>query len=76
VPADGEGAGALGACAQPGCDAEELAALRRGDQAAFTALVRPLRASMVRVATSHVSSPEVGEDVAQDTWLAVIEELS
>lgn len=58
-----------------GHEAEELAALRRGDQAAFVALVRRLHPSMVRVATSYVSSREVGEEVAQDTWVAVLEEL-
>jgi RNA polymerase sigma-70 factor (ECF subfamily) len=56
-------------------DADELAALRRGDPSAFMALVRRLHPAMVRLATSYVSSPEVAEEVAQDTWLAVIEEL-
>jgi RNA polymerase sigma-70 factor (ECF subfamily) len=54
---------------------DELAALRRGDQSAFKALVHRLHPSMVRVATSFVSSREVGEEVAQDTWVAVLEEL-
>lgn len=60
---------------RPARDVEELAALRRGDQSAFMALVRRLHPSMVRVATSYVSSREVGEEVAQDTWVAVLEEL-
>ena len=30
---------------------------------------------MVRVATSYVRSREVGEEVAQDTWVAVLQEL-
>jgi len=54
---------------------DELAALRRGDQLAFMALVRRLHPSMVRVASSLVSSREVGEEVAQDAWVAVLEEL-
>jgi RNA polymerase sigma-70 factor (ECF subfamily) len=54
---------------------EELAALRRGDQSAFLTLVRRLHPSMVRVASSYVPSREVGEEVAQDTWVAVLEEL-
>ena len=58
-----------------GREAEQLAALRRRDQAAFLTLVRTLHPSMVRVATSYVSSREVGEEVAQDTWLAVLEGL-
>ncbi len=53
----------------------ELAALRRGDEAAFVALVRRLHPSMVRVATSYVSSRAVAEEVAQDAWVAVLEEL-
>lgn len=56
-------------------DTDDLAALRRGDQSAFMALVRRLHPSMVRLATSYVSSREVGEEVAQDTWVAVLEEL-
>ncbi len=56
-------------------DEDELAALRRGDQTAFMALVRRLHPSMVRVASSFVPSREVGEEVAQDTWVAVLEEL-
>ena len=56
-------------------DELELEALRRGDQAAFLALVRRLHPSMVRVATTFVPSREVGEEVAQDTWVAVLEEL-
>jgi RNA polymerase sigma-70 factor (ECF subfamily) len=54
---------------------DDLAALRRGDQSAFMELVRRLHPSMVRVASTYVSSREVGEEVAQDTWLAVLEEL-
>lgn len=54
---------------------DELAALRRRDQSAFRALVTRLHPSMVRVATSYVSSRDVGEEVAQDTWVAVLEQL-
>jgi len=56
-------------------DEAQLNALRRGDQFAFMALVKQLHPSMVRVATSYVSSREVGEEVAQDTWVAVLEQL-
>jgi len=54
---------------------DELEALRRGDQAAFVALVQRLHPGMVRVASSYVSSRAVAEEVAQDTWLAVIQQL-
>ena len=54
---------------------DELARLRRGDQAAFAELVRRLHPTMVRVAGGYVSSRAVAEEVAQDTWVAVIEQL-
>ena len=53
----------------------DLEALRRGDQSAFAALVRSLHPSMVRVAGTYVSSREVAEEVAQETWVAVLEGL-
>lgn len=56
-------------------DQAELAALRRGDQAAFSALVRRLHPTMVGVASSYVASRAVAEEVTQDTWLAVLEGL-
>jgi RNA polymerase sigma-70 factor (ECF subfamily) len=58
-----------------GRDQAELAALRRGDQAAFMALVRRLHPTMVGVASSYVASRAVAEEVTQDTWVAVLEEL-
>jgi RNA polymerase sigma-70 factor (ECF subfamily) len=58
-----------------GTEAELLEALRRGDEAAFAALVRRLHPSMVRVARGYVSSRAVAEEVAQDTWLAVVKQL-
>jgi RNA polymerase sigma-70 factor (ECF subfamily) len=54
---------------------DELARLRRGDQVAFAELVRRLHPTMVRVAGGYVSSRAVAEEVAQDTWVAVIEQL-
>ncbi len=56
-------------------EADELAALRRGDQSIFVELVHRLHPTMVRVAGSYVSSRAVAEEVAQDTWVAVLEEL-
>jgi RNA polymerase sigma-70 factor (ECF subfamily) len=58
-----------------GAEAQLVSALRAGDQAAFTDLVRRLHPGMVRVATSYVSSRAVAEEVVQDTWLAVLESL-
>lgn len=46
--------------------------LQSGDEAAFADLVRQLHPSMVRVASGYVDSHAVAEDVAQETWLAVV----
>lgn len=54
---------------------QEAEALRRGDQAAFAELVRRIHPAMVRLATTYVTSPAVAEEVAQDTWVAVLEQL-
>jgi len=56
----------------PDPDAALLDALRRGDEAAFTTLVRRYHRSLLRVAGSFVSSAAVAEEVVQDTWLAVV----
>jgi RNA polymerase sigma-70 factor (ECF subfamily) len=53
-------------------DAEVLAALRRGDQGAFTRLVDDLQGPMLRVAMTYVHDRAVAEEVVQDTWLAVL----
>src|SRR4051812_21114480 len=49
-----------------------VAALRRGDEDAFTTLVDRHGAVMVRVAQSYVASRAVAEEVVQETWLAVL----
>jgi len=46
--------------------------LRSGDESAFTELINAYHPSMVRLAQSFVSSRAVAEEVAQDTWLAVL----
>jgi RNA polymerase sigma-70 factor (ECF subfamily) len=61
--------------APPRPDAELLEALRRGDESAFEELVERLHPSLVRLALSFVPSRAVAEDVAQETWLAVLRGL-
>src|SRR4051794_8912943 len=53
-------------------DDELLGGLRDGDAAAFREIVVRYHALMVRVAETYVPGRAVAEEVAQDTWLAVI----
>ena len=54
-------------------EAQLVAALRAGDEGAFRELVEMYHAMLVRVARMYVSSQAVAEDVAAETWLAVLE---
>jgi RNA polymerase sigma-70 factor (ECF subfamily) len=56
----------------PAGQAELVAALKAGDEAAFAGLVDELGASMLRVARLYVSTRAVAEEVVQETWLAVL----
>jgi RNA polymerase sigma-70 factor (ECF subfamily) len=47
-------------------------ALRRRDEAAYTALIKRMHPGMKRLARAYVPSDAVAEEVVQDTWLAVI----
>ncbi|MGC8512083.1 MAG: RNA polymerase sigma factor [Acidimicrobiales bacterium] len=58
-----------------GCDDETLKALKAGDEGAFRDLVSAHHQAMVRLAKSYVSSEAVAEEVAQDTWMAVLRGL-
>jgi RNA polymerase sigma-70 factor (ECF subfamily) len=53
-------------------EAELLDALRAGQESAFSALVQQYHSSILRVARLYVSSPATAEEVAQETWLAVL----
>jgi RNA polymerase sigma-70 factor (ECF subfamily) len=56
-------------------DEQLLTLLREGDEAAFVALVERYGALMLRVASTHVRTRAVAEEVVQETWLAVLEGL-
>jgi len=57
----------------PEDDAATVAALRRGDPAAFETLIDRYHATMVRVAGLYARDRQVAEEVVQETWLAVLE---
>src|SRR5689334_23661859 len=56
-------------------DARVVAALRRGDEATFAALVDRLHPALLRVARGFVGSAQVAEDVARQSWGVVLERL-
>jgi RNA polymerase sigma-70 factor (ECF subfamily) len=53
-------------------DAELVAALRDGDEAAFAVLIDKYNPMLLRVAMMYVSSRAVAEEVVQETWLGVL----
>jgi RNA polymerase sigma-70 factor, ECF subfamily len=54
-------------------ESEQIVALRQGDESAFLALVRRYHRPMVRIAQAFVGSEAVAEEVAQESWLAVLQ---
>jgi RNA polymerase sigma-70 factor (ECF subfamily) len=54
-------------------EAALVEALRRGEEEAFATLVGRYHAPMIRVASMYVGSRAVAEEVAQETWLAVLD---
>ncbi|HKP63802.1 MAG TPA: sigma-70 family RNA polymerase sigma factor [Polyangiales bacterium] len=57
-------------------EAEFLASLRAGDEAAFCSLVDTYHLALVRLARQYVANPAVAEEVAQETWVAFVEGLA
>lgn len=53
-----------------------VARLRVGEQKAFDELVNRHHSALIRMAMGYVADREVAEEVVQDTWMAVIENLS
>jgi RNA polymerase sigma-70 factor (ECF subfamily) len=56
-------------------DHDLVEALRRGDEAAFESLLDHYHTSLVRLAQLYVASHAVAEEVAQETWLGVLQGL-
>jgi RNA polymerase sigma-70 factor (ECF subfamily) len=56
-------------------DAELVGRLRQGEEAAFAELFDAHHATIVRLAMAFVKSPSIAEEIAQDTWVAVIDSL-
>jgi RNA polymerase sigma-70 factor, ECF subfamily len=56
-------------------DADLVARLRAGDEAAFALVVEQWSRIMLHVARSHVSTQDSASEVVQETWLAVIKGL-
>lgn len=53
-------------------DADLLVRLRAGEEHAFVSLVARYQATLVRLARGYVGSAAVAEEVAQETWVAVL----
>ncbi|HEX3854166.1 MAG TPA: sigma-70 family RNA polymerase sigma factor [Polyangiaceae bacterium] len=56
-------------------DVETIAALRRGEHAAFTALVRLHQPAFLRLARGWVRDSASAAEVVQDAWLTALESL-
>jgi RNA polymerase sigma-70 factor, ECF subfamily len=57
-------------------DADLVALLREGDEAAMSQLVARWSPAMFRMARSFVDSPQSAEDVVQETWLGMLSGLA
>ena len=54
-------------------DSELIAALKRGDEAAFVSLVERYQRPLLRLAVVYCGSADVAEEIVQDAWLGVIQ---
>ena len=72
---EGASGAASGAAGPPPGEEELIAALRRGEEAAFRVLVDEYSPFLMRLAMMHVPSRAIAEEVVQDTWVAVLNGL-
>jgi RNA polymerase sigma-70 factor (ECF subfamily) len=56
-------------------DADTVAALRRGDEATFAALIERYHRALLRVALLYVADQSVAEELVQETWLGLLQSL-
>lgn len=56
-------------------EAELVASLRAGDEAAFCGLVDAYHRALVRLATQYVANASIAEEVTQDAWVAFMQGL-
>jgi RNA polymerase sigma-70 factor, ECF subfamily len=52
-----------------------IAALRAGDESAFTRVVETYHARLMRVAAGYVADPAVTEEIVQETWVRVLRSI-
>lgn len=57
-------------------EASLLNSLRAGDEVVFTSLVEEYHPSLVRLARLYVRDEAIADELAQETWLAVLKGLS
>lgn len=56
-------------------DMQLVAALRRGDEKAFEQLLERYHNALIRVAMAYVSRSVIAEEVVQEVWLSVLQNL-
>jgi RNA polymerase sigma-70 factor (ECF subfamily) len=78
VPAERFGGGQPGRPPEVGRadDAGLIDALRRGDEAAYRALLDRYSATLLRLASIYVSDQAVAADVMQETWIGVLQGIA
>lgn len=60
----------------PSDDQELIEALRRGDETAFEVVTGRFHGAMVRLARGFVRDDDAAEDVAQESWIAVLQGIA